>query len=77
LFSLLLQVVGLASTLLKLLGLTCLLTDSLKKTLENELQLQKLLNVFFLSLQVVGLASTLLKLVRLICLIADILKKTL
>ena len=39
---LILQVVGLASALLKLVGLACLLADSLKKAMEMNIQLQQL-----------------------------------
>jgi hypothetical protein len=38
--SLILQVVGLASTLLQLVRLSCLLADTPKKTMENELTVQ-------------------------------------
>jgi hypothetical protein len=48
-----------ASTLLKLLGLTCLLAKSLRKTMKINIQVQQL-KLFFFILQVVGLASTLL-----------------
>jgi hypothetical protein len=48
LFFLILQVVGLASTLLQLAELTCLIADILKKTWKMNLKLQQLLLVFIL-----------------------------
>jgi hypothetical protein len=49
LFFLILQVVGLASTLLQLVGLTCLIADTLEKTLENELTTSTIDNYLYLS----------------------------
>jgi hypothetical protein len=71
-FFLILQVVGLASTLLKLVRLTCPLPDSLKKTMKINIQLQQLIP--YPPGSWAGLL--LLKLVRLTCLISDNLKKT-
>jgi hypothetical protein len=70
------QVVGLASTVLQLMGLTCLLADSLKKPTKNKHKSTTIDLFLFFILQVVGLASTLLQLVGLTCLLADSLKKT-
>jgi hypothetical protein len=47
-FFLILQLVGLASTLLQLAELTCLIADILKKTWKMNFQLQQLLLVFIL-----------------------------
>jgi hypothetical protein len=47
--SIILQVVGLASTLLQLVGLTRLVANSLKKTMENKITTKTIDNYFYLS----------------------------
>jgi hypothetical protein len=70
LFLFILQVVGLASTLLQLVRLTCLVPDSLTRTY--------IYIIVSLTTQVVGLVFALLQqLLGLTCLIADTPKKTL